>query len=128
MILVVEVELTCRQSRRIGKAVGGFEGRGIGLQETVGVGQFEHAVNHTGRPGEAEHATGGFQARETIHEFSEAATVEFGHFRKIDNDSHVLGADQFIERDLQLLAFDAHLERAAQLDHHDARLQFFPVD
>jgi hypothetical protein len=94
----------------------------------IGVGQFEDTVNHAGSAGEAKQAPHSFQTGKTIDEFSQAATVELGDSRKINNDMPVIVAKQLIEGELQLLAFDAHLERAAQLEDHDAGLQLFLVD
>ena len=90
--------------------------------------EFEHAVNHAGRAGEAQRTSGYFQTGKTIDEFSKAAAVELGEFRKVNDDTSVVIADQLIEGELQLLAFDAHLERAAQLEDDDAGLQLFLVD
>ncbi len=111
-----------------GETLGGFEGSRISLQELIGVGQFEDAVNHAGSAGEAKQAPRSFQTGETIDEFSEAAAVELGDLRKINNDMPVIVAKQLIEGELQLLAFDAHLERAAQLENDDAGPQLFLVD
>src|SRR5712664_726143 len=111
-----------------GETLGGFEGSRIRFQELIGVGQFENAVNHAGSAGEAKQATRSFQTGKTIDEFSEAAAVELGNFRKINNDMPLIVAKQLIEGELQLLAFDAHLERAAQLENDDAGPQLFLVD
>lgn len=92
------------------------------------MGQFEDAIDHTGRGGEAKRAPGSFEARKTIDEFSEAAAIELGDFRKVHNDMLVIVAKHLIKGEFQLLAFDAHLERAAQLENDDARLQLFFVD
>ena len=92
------------------------------------MGQFEDAIDHAGGAGEAKHASGCFQAGKTIDKFSQAATVELGDFRKINNDMPVIVAKQLIEGEFQLLAFDAHLERAAQLENDDAGLQLFFID
>ncbi len=111
-----------------GETFGGFERRGVGPQELIGVGQFEDAVNHAGSAGEAKQATRSFQTGKTIDEFSEAAAVELGNLRKINNDMPLFVAKQLIEGELQLLAFDAHLQGAAQLEDYDAGLQLFLVD
>jgi len=92
------------------------------------VSQFEHAVNHAGSAGEAQQAARSFQTGKTIDEFSEAAAVELGNLRKINNDMPVIVTKQLIEGKLQLLAFHSHLERAAQLENDDAGLQLFLVD
>jgi hypothetical protein len=94
----------------------------------IGVSQFEDAVNHAGGASEAKRASRNFQTGKTIDEFSEAAAVELGNFRKINNDMPVIVAKQFIESELQLLAFDAHLQGAAQLENDDAGFQLFLVD
>lgn len=126
--LVVQATLTGWRRRGARKTLGGFEGRRISLQELIGVGQFENAINHAGSAGEAKQASGSFQPGKTIDEFSEAAAVELGDLRKINNDMPVIVAKQLIEGEFQLLAFDAHLERAAQLENDDAGLQLFLVD
>jgi hypothetical protein len=128
MALVFEAGLAGRRPRGIRKAVGGFEGSGIGFQKAIGVGQFEDAIDHAGSGGEAKRPPGSFEARKTIDEFSEAAAVELCDFRKVHNDMFVIVAKHFIEGEFQLLAFDAHLERAAQFEDDDARLQLFFVD
>jgi hypothetical protein len=128
MSLIVQAELTGRRQRGTGKTLGSFEGSRISLQELIGVGQFEDAINHAGSAGEAKQAPRSFQTGKTIDKFSEAAAVELGDFRKINNDMPVIVAKQLIEGELQLLAFDTHLERAAQLENHDARPQLFLVD
>jgi len=92
------------------------------------VGQFEDAVNHAGSAGEAKQAPRSFQTGKTIDEFSEAAAIELGNFRKVNNDLRVIVAKQLIEGEFQLHAFDAHLERAAQLEDDDAGLQLFFVN
>ena len=80
MALVFQAELAGRKQRGIRKAVGGFEGGGIGFQKTIRVGQFEDAIDHAGRGGEAKRAPGSFEARKTIDEFSEAAAIKLGDF------------------------------------------------
>jgi len=111
-----------------GETLGGFEGGGIGFQELIGVGQFQDAVDHAGGAGEAKQAPRSFQTGKTIDEFSEAAAIELGNFRKVNNDLRVIVAKQLIESEFQLRAFDAHLERAAQLEDDDAGLQLFFVN
>ena len=126
--LVFQAGLTGRRQRGIRKAIGGFEGGGIGFQELIGVGQFQDAVDHAGGAGEAKQAPRSFQTGKTIDEFSEAAAIELGNFRKVNNNLRVIVAKQLIEGEFQLRAFDAHLERAAQLEDDDAGLQLFFVD
>ena len=92
------------------------------------MGQFEDAIDHAGRGGEAKRAPGSFEARKTIDEFSEPAAIELGDFRKVHYDLPVIFAKQLIEGKFQLLAFDAHLERAAQLEDDNSGLQLFFVD
>jgi len=128
MALIAERELTGRRQRGTGETLGGFEGRRISFQELIGVGQFEDAINHTGSAGEAKQAPRSFHTGKTIDKFSQAATVELGNFRKVNNDLSVIVAKQLIESEFQLRAFDAHLERAAQLEDDDAGLQLFFVD
>jgi hypothetical protein len=94
----------------------------------IGVGQFEDAINHTGSAGEAKQAPCSFHTGKTIDKFSQAAAIELGNFRKINNDMPVIVLKQLIEREFQLFAFYTHLERAAQLEDHDAGLQLFLVD
>jgi len=126
--LVFQAELTGRRQGGIRKAIGGFEGGGIGFQELIGVGQFQDAIDHPGGAGEAKQAPRSFQTGKTIDEFSEAAAIQLGNFRKVNNDLRVIIAKQLIEGEFQLHAFDAHLERAAQLEDDDAGLQLFFVD
>jgi hypothetical protein len=128
MALVFQAELAIRRPRGIRKAVGGFEGGWIGFQKAIGVGQFEDAIDHAGRGGKAKRPPGSLEAGKTIDEFSEAAAVELGDFRKVHNDVLVIVAKHLIEGQFQLLAFDAHLERATQLEDDDAGLQLFFVD
>ena len=92
------------------------------------MGQFEDAINHAGSAGEAKQAARSFQTGKTIDKFSEAAAVELGNVREINNDIPVIVAKQLIEGEFQLLAFHTHLERAAQLEDDDAGLQLFLVD
>ena len=110
------------------ETLGGFEGRRIRFQELIGVGQFENAINHAGSAGEAKQAARSLKTGKTIDKFSEAAAIEFGNIRKINDDMPVIIAKQLIEGELQLLAFDAHLQGAAQLEDYDAGLQLFLVD
>src|SRR6266852_8759434 len=126
--LVFQAELAGRRQRGIRKAVGGFESGGIGFQELVGVGQFQDAIDHAGSAGEAKQAPRSFQTGKTIDEFSEAAAIELGNFRKVNNDLRVIVAKQLIESEFQLRAFNAHLEGAAQLEDDDAGLQLFLVN
>jgi len=128
MALIAERQLTGRRQRGTGETLGGFEGRRISFQELIGVRQFEDAIDHAGSAGEAKHAPGSLQAGKTIDEFSEAAAVELGNFRKINNDMPVIVVKQLIESEFQLLAFNAHLERTAQLEDDDPGLQLFLVD
>jgi hypothetical protein len=121
-------KLAGRRQRGIRKAIGGFESGGVSFQESIGVGQFEDAIDHAGSGGEAKRPPGSLEARKTIDEFSEAAAIELGDFRKVHNDMLVIVAKHLIEGEFQLLAFDAHLERAAQLENDDAGLQLFFVD
>jgi hypothetical protein len=128
MAFVFRAELTSRRQRGIRKAVGGLKSGGVGFQEAIGVGQLQDTVDHAGRAGEAKRASRSFQTGKTVDEFSEAAAVELGNLRKVNNDLPVIVANELIEGELQLLAFHAHLERAAQLENDDAGLQLFLVD
>jgi hypothetical protein len=102
-----------RLHQLLDEAFSGFLGGWVGFQKLVGVGKFQDTVNHSSGTGEAESATCGFHAGKTVDEFSEAAAVELGEFRKVEYNASLPFADQLIESQFELLALDAHLEGAA---------------
>jgi hypothetical protein len=106
------IESTGGRSCGIGETFGGFTGGGVSFQKAIGVSQFQDAVNHPGGAGETKSAAGGFQTGETIYNFAQAATIEFGQFGEIENHPSVAVAEQLIERQLELFALDAQLERS----------------
>jgi hypothetical protein len=114
--------------RRIGKAGGSIKGGRIGLQEMVGMGQFENAINHSAGAGDAERAPGIFQAGKAIHNFSQTTTIELGHLRKVKDHARLTLLEKCIESQFQLLALRAHLERTCQLKNNDPWFQLFLND
>ncbi len=90
--------------------------------------QFQDAINHTGGASETKRTSGCFQARETIHDFSQATAVEFAQLAEIEDNTGLAITEQLIEGELQLLALDAHLERPAQFEDDDPWLEFFSYD
>jgi hypothetical protein len=123
-----EEKSASRGGRSIGKTVGGIEGGWIGFQESIGVGQFQDAINHAGGARETKRAPRCFQARKTVDEFSQAAAIELGDFGKIDYDARMVIPQQLIKGELQPFALNAHLERSTQLEDDDAGLQLFLFD
>lgn len=89
------------------------------------MGKFQLAIDRAGAAGEAERAARGLQPGEAVHDPPQAAAVELGEPREVQNNPHVICAEEVIESQLELLALDAHLERAAQLQNDDSGLQFF---
>ncbi len=108
-----------------GEAFRGGDGGGVAFQKAIGAGNLQNAVDHTGGSRETKRATRVLEAGETVHDFSEAATIELGKAGKIEHHSCVTLTEDFIECQLELLALDAHLQGAAQLECDDSGLQFF---
>lgn len=128
MRLAAGTALIGGRSRGIGKAFGGFAGGWVAFQKTVGVGQFQDAFDHPSGAGQAKSAAGGFQAGETIDDFSQATAVQFGELAEVKDNLSLSVAEQLVQGELQLLALDTHLERAAQLENHDPWLELFLDD
>lgn len=120
--------LACSRRRGIGKAGGSIKGGRIDLQEMVGMGQFENAINHSACAGDAERAPGIFQAGKAIHNFSQTTTIELGHMRKVEDHARLTLLEKCIESQFQLLALRAHLKRTRQLKNNDPWFQFFLND
>ncbi len=75
------------------------------------MGQFQHTINHSSRTRQTKCAAGRFQTGETIHDFAQTTTVQFGQPAEIEDDAVVAVAKQFVKCQLELLAFDSNLER-----------------
>ena len=70
----------CRLSLRLGlgKVLSRFLGSWINLHQPIDLRQLQDTANHSGDTRKAQGASGNSQARQAVHDFSDATAVDFG--------------------------------------------------
>jgi hypothetical protein len=110
------------ESLLAGKIFGGRVGGGENLDYVVDVSELQDALDHAGGAGEAEHATGSFQAGMGFHDLADDGAIDMVDAGEIEDYEFFVVLDVLLDVVVDFRAIISHGDAAGEFDDDDAGL------
>jgi hypothetical protein len=108
-----------------GETFGGFGGGGENFDYFVDVGEFQNAFDHAGGAGEAEHASGSFQAGMGFDDLADDGAIDVMDGGEVEDNEFFVARDVLFDVAIDFLAVVAHGDAAGEFQDDDAGVEAF---